>query len=105
MNARLSPKSWLPGVIILALSLVNLLLIKQNFDLRGQLTARAQNSFDATANALKRGEVVPAVSGMDLSGRPYRLDYKEDKRRQMLLFMSPSCSYCVQQAPTLACLA
>lgn len=99
MNPRpSSARSWLTGGIIFALCVVNILLVKQNFGLRGQLAALTQNKVDAAANSLKRGDVVPPVSGLDLAGRPYQLDYKEDKRRQMLLFISPSCAYCVQQA-------
>jgi peroxiredoxin len=90
--------SWLTAGLILALSLVNLLLIKQNFDLRKQLTERGKKT-DATANSLKDGEVVAPIVGTDLNGRPYELAYKGDGRRHLLLFFSPNCPYCVQQAP------
>jgi peroxiredoxin len=85
------------GGLILALSLVNLLLIKQNFDLRKQLSERG-TKIDATANSLKAGEFVAPVVGAHLNGQPYELKYKEDGRH-LLLFFSPDCPYCVAQAP------
>jgi peroxiredoxin len=99
MEKRASHRtSWLTVGLILALSLVNLLLIKQNFGLRQQLTERGKK-MDATANSLRDGEVVAPIVGTDLNGRPYELTYKGDGRRHLLLFFSPNCPYCVQQAP------
>lgn len=82
----------------MALSLVNLLLIKQNFDLRRQLAGSGKKT-GATANSLRPGEVVLPVSGSDLNGRPYELKYERGGRRHLLLFFSPDCPYCVEQAP------
>ncbi|HVG38064.1 MAG TPA: TlpA disulfide reductase family protein [Pyrinomonadaceae bacterium] len=93
-----SRTSWLAGGLILALSLVNLLLIKQNFDLRKQLSGPG-GKIGATANSLRAGEVVAPVAGSDLNGRPYELTYEAGGRRHLLLFFSPDCAYCVQQAP------
>jgi len=42
---------------------------------------------------------VAAVTGTDLDGRPYQLDYKKDGRHRLLLFFSPTCPYCQQQSP------
>jgi peroxiredoxin len=84
--------------LILGLILVNLLLVKQNFAMRRMLTARA----DAVAPAvksLKEGEVVTSIAGSDLNGRPYQLSYMNDERKRLIFYFSPSCSYCVQQAP------
>lgn len=80
------------------LGIVNLLLIRQNLDLRRQLAAGGR-TLDLTTNVLKPGDVVQAVTATDLEGRPYRLEYKKDGRHRLLLFFSPKCPYCEQQAP------
>lgn len=89
---------WLAAALILALSVLNLLLIKQNFSLRKQLNSAGR--IDASANSLKPGEVTTTpIAGIDLKDHPYQMTYGTDKRRHLLLFFSPSCPYCIQQAP------
>ncbi len=80
------------------LCVVNLLLIKQNLDLRKQLAAGAR-TVDLTTNFLQPGDVVAPVMATDLGGRSYLLDYKKDARQRLLLFFSPECPYCEQQSP------
>lgn len=92
-GARISPAV----VLILALSVSNVLLIKQNITLRRQLNSAG--SIDASANSLKPGEVVTPFAGTDLNGQPYQVQFGKDGRKQLLLFFSPSCPFCVQQAP------
>ena len=92
-----SRKSWLPAGLILILCVINLLLIKQNLDLRKQLAAGGRT--DLTTNVLKPGDLVSAVTATDLDGRPYQLNYKKDGRQRLLLFFSPNCPYCEQQSP------
>ena len=91
-------KSWLTIGLIVSLCVVNLLLIKQNFDLRTQLAAGAR-TIDLTTNVLQPGDIVSAVTAIDLDGRPYELGYKNDGRNRLLLFFSPNCPYCEQQSP------
>ena len=96
---KISPqKSWLSIGLILVLCVVNLLLIKQNLDLRKQLAAGGR-TLDLTTNFLQPGDVVAPVTATDLDGRPYQMDYKKDGRQRLLLFFSPSCPYCQQQSP------
>ena len=96
---RVSPqRSWLSIGLILILCVVNLLLIKQNLDLRKQLAAGGR-TIDLTTNFLQPGDVVAPVTATDLDGRPYQLDYKKDGRQRLLLFFSPNCPYCQQQSP------
>jgi peroxiredoxin len=90
--------SWVSGGLILTLIAVNLLLVKQNFAMRRQLTDRA-TALSPTAKSLKEGEVVASMVGSDLNGQPYELKYKSNERQRLLLYFSPSCAYCVQQAP------
>ena len=96
---KISPqKSWLSIGLILILCVVNLLLVRQNLDLRQQLAAGAR-TIDLTTNSLQPGDVVAPVTATDLDGRPYQLDYKKDGRQRLLLFFSPNCPYCQQQSP------
>src|SRR5215212_3336854 len=97
-NKRPSQKSWLTIGLILILCVVNLLLIKQNLDLRKQLAAGGR-AIDLTTNFLQPGDVVTSVTASDLDGRPYQLEYKKDGRQRLLLFFSPNCPYCQQQSP------
>ena len=88
---------WLAGLLILGLIAVNLLLAKQNFAMRRQLTERA-NAVDPSAKSLKKGQVVTSLAGADLDGRSYKLNYSKDGRKHLLFYFSPGCAYCVQQA-------
>src|SRR5262245_2826542 len=97
-NKSPSQKSWLTAGLLILLSVVNLLLIKQNLDLLKQLAAGGR-TIDVTTNALQPGDVVTPVTATDLEGHPYQLDYKKDGRARLLLFFSPTCPYCQQQSP------
>ena len=93
-----SAASLLAAGLVIALCVVNVLLIKQNIALRRRLTGRAK-TIDATANSLRAGESLSGLIGTDLSGQQYKLEYKRDGLQHVLLFFSPNCPYCVQQAP------
>lgn len=95
---RYSATAWLATGLIISLCVVNLMLIKQNFTLRRKLTLTAETR-DASARSLRGGEILAGFAGTDLSGQPYTFDYKKDGRKHLLLFLSPTCPYCVQQAP------
>lgn len=97
-SRRSSRRSWVAPLLILALIAVNLLLAKQNLAMRQQLRARAE-AVNPAAQSLKEGEVVSSIAGTDLDGRPYEVNYGKDERKRLLLYFSPSCTYCVQQAP------
>jgi peroxiredoxin len=97
-NKPSSQKSWLTIGLIAILCVVNLLLIKQNLDLRKQLAVGGR-TIDLTTNLLQPGDVVTSVTATDLDGRPYQLEYKKDGRQRLLLFFSPNCPYCQQQSP------
>lgn len=97
-NKVIAEKSWWTIGLIVILCTVNVLLIKQNLDLRRQL-ASGGRTLDVTTNFLQPGDVVTAVTATDLDGRPYQLDYKKDGRQRLLLFFSPDCPYCQQQSP------
>ena len=92
-----SLSKWIPAILIVALCVINLLLIRQNLEFRRLLAAGGRSKL--TANSLKVGDVVPALSGTDMDGRPFELNYNKDGRQRLLLFFSPDCPYCVKQAP------
>jgi peroxiredoxin len=84
--------------LILALGILNLLLIRQNFGLRKQLNVSGK--IEASANFLKPGEIMTTpFTGTDLKAQPYQMNYGKDGKRHLLLFFSPSCPYCVKQGP------
>jgi thiol-disulfide isomerase/thioredoxin len=91
-------KSWVAIGLIVILCVLDLLLIKQNLDLRKQLAAGGR-TLDLTKNFLQPGDVVTPVTATDLEGHPYLLDYKKDGRQRLILFFSPTCPYCQQQSP------
>ena len=97
-NGLSSRNSWVAGLLMLGLILVNLMLVKQNFAMRRELTARAE-AVDPAAKSLTAGDLVKSIAGSDLNGRPYELNYGKDERKHLLFYFSPSCAYCVQQAP------
>jgi hypothetical protein len=84
--------------LILALGILNLLLIRQNFSLRRQLNAAGK--IEASGNFLKPGEVMTIpITGTELNGQPYQMHYGKGRKQHLLLFFSPSCPYCIQQGP------
>lgn len=98
VEKKVRPTPWLAVTLISALSILNLLLIRQNFSLKRQLTAAGR--IEASANSLKPGEAVTTpIAGTDLRGQPYQMYYRNDGKRHLLLFFSPSCPYCIQQGP------
>ena len=93
-----SPTLWFAVALILLLGIVNLLLIRQNFELRKQLLLGAR-TFDGTTNVLKPGDVVAGVTATDLNGQPYQVEYKRDGRHHLFFYFSPHCPFCEQQSP------
>ncbi|MET0648506.1 MAG: redoxin domain-containing protein [Pyrinomonadaceae bacterium] len=82
--------------LILTLMAVNLLLIRQNFALRHQLSEVGRRN--EPPDALKVGETVGPLVGKDLNGQPFEVKYQKEGRRHLLFYFSPGCPYCVQQA-------
>jgi hypothetical protein len=77
--------------LIPALMMVNLLLIRQNFALRRQLSEVGRSE---TPNVPKVGEMVAPIIGTDLNGQPLEVKYQKDGRRHLLFYFSPNCPYC-----------
>jgi peroxiredoxin len=97
-SRRSSKSSWVAALLILGLTAVNLLLAKQNLAMRQQLRVQAE-AVNPAGQSLREGEVVASIGGTDLGGRSYEVNYSKDERKHLLLYFSPTCTYCVQQAP------
>src|SRR5205809_807512 len=88
-----SMTQWLGVALIIALGVVNVLLFRQNLLLRKQLRA------GKSVQTFRGGEQVEPINGIDLQGQPYAINFTKSGRQHLLLFFSPSCPYCLQQAP------
>lgn len=97
-NLPSSMQPRIATVLIVGLIAINLLLAKQNLGMRQQLRAQA-DAVSPARQSLKEGEIVSPIVGRSLDGRPYELNYGKDERKHLLFYFSPSCTYCVQQAP------
>jgi thiol-disulfide isomerase/thioredoxin len=96
-NKSSVPK-WITTVLIVMLCVVNVLLIKQNLDLRKKLAGGAK-IVDLTKNYLQAGDTVAQVTATGFDGQPRELDYKKEGKPRLVLFFSPTCQYCKQQMP------
>jgi thiol-disulfide isomerase/thioredoxin len=97
-NKSSAPKSWITAALIVLLCVVNVLLIKQNLDLRKKLAGGAK-IVDLTRNYLQPGDTVAEVTATSFDGQPREIDYKKDGKPRLVLFFSPTCQYCKQQMP------
>jgi len=84
---------WLGAILIVALGAVNLLLLRQNLTLRKQLSG------GTVSNAFHGGERLDGFTGVDLNGQQLAIDFNRPGRKHIILYLSPSCPYCFQQAP------
>ena len=75
-------------VVILAVS--NVLLLRQNLQLRNML-----KKFEP--DRLKAGDKLESFSALGLHGENIAIDFTSDAPRRVLLFLSPACPYCREQ--------
>ncbi|HEY6806999.1 MAG TPA: TlpA disulfide reductase family protein [Pyrinomonadaceae bacterium] len=97
-NRSSAPRSWITTVVVVLLCVVNVLLIKQNFDLRKKLAGGAK-IIDLTKNYLQPGDTVAEVTATGFDGQPREIDYKKGGKPRLVLFFSPTCQYCKHQMP------
>jgi peroxiredoxin len=86
------------GCLILGLVVLNLALIIQNRNLRGS-QARGNSV------VLKEGDLVPSLSGLDIDGKEFTLDFTSDSRKALILIFSPRCGYCTKNMPNWTAIA
>lgn len=75
------------GVVILALAVSNVLLIRQNLQLRAALAAGGPE-------APRAGDVFPAFAAAGLRGEQISVSYPEAGAKRVLLYFTPTCRYC-----------
>jgi peroxiredoxin len=84
-----------PWVLVAVLAASNVMLLRKNSALRGGLRGSARGS---EAKQLKRGDVLQSFQLIGLDGSRASLSFPTD-RTLVLLYFSPTCLYCWQQAP------
>jgi hypothetical protein len=76
-----------------ALLLVNFLLVQQNKKLK-VLAGRPDRALE-----IKPGAALPPLEGFDRNGVRHRVDYGQDRRKTVLLVLSPLCRVCDENMP------
>jgi peroxiredoxin len=94
-----SPLLFSKGSVIL-FGLLGLILIAANVALFIQnLNLKARTTDSAIPLAVKIGSVVPALSGFDIYGKEFTLEYANDSRKAILFIFSPDCGFCTKNMP------
>jgi|ERR1043165_195892 peroxiredoxin len=86
----LSTLSWL---VTLVLVVCNLLLIRQNSQLRGLV-----QDLEA-AQRIQVGDKLSSFKASDLEGKPTEVRFAENNLKKIVLFSSISCPFCKKQNP------
>lgn len=76
-----------------ALLALNIALVRQNRQLKAQLSGPAPG-MEATS-----GAPVPDLRGFDVSGQPLTVAYGQDSRPVLVFVFSPTCAFCEQNWP------
>ena len=84
--------NWYLWLFLAALTVVNILLLQQNIQLRARIEKY-------NPQPLKIGEKVEAFSGKGLNGELIKINYSESTKKRLFLYFTPSCKYCHQQFP------
>lgn len=80
-------------LIALCLLALNVVLLKQNRDLKNEKTNRL-----ATPE-LAVGTQLSVLRGRNLNGNQEEISFGNDKRKSVLLILSPECSFCEKNLP------
>lgn len=75
------------------LLVINVLLVSQNKKLKSSVEKGGRSM------EIQPGTQLPAVTGVDLNGKPLTLEYGQDSRRTLLLVFSPACRFCKENMP------
>jgi peroxiredoxin len=78
------------GVLIFSFAAANLLLIRQNLQLRAALRSYQPDE-------LRPGDKLPPFSAKGLGGEPLSVSYEGRGPKRVLLFFTPTCRYCHRQ--------
>jgi peroxiredoxin len=89
MTNRASITLW---VALCALAIVNVLLIRQNLQMRAEISR-------SKPAGLEGGDTVPGFVAQGLRGEPISISYTGKEATRVLLYFTPSCPYCQEQFP------
>jgi peroxiredoxin len=86
-------RSILWWLLLVAVVGLNLLLLKQNRDLKILIAKSPREA------VVKPGQVLPALHGKTINGESLTVSYGNDTRKTVLLVFSPGCDFCSQNMP------
>jgi peroxiredoxin len=86
-------RSTLWWLLLAAVVGLNLLLLKQNRDLKIAIAKSPRET------VVKPGQVLPALHGKTIDGESLTVSYGNDTRKTVLLVFAPGCDYCTQNMP------
>lgn len=86
-NTRKKLPAVAAGVLIFLFATANLLLIRQNLQLRAGLRRYQPDELQA-------GDRLPPFSAKELGGEPLAVSYDGRGPKRVLLFFTPTCRYC-----------
>jgi peroxiredoxin len=75
------------------LVVINILLMGQNKKLKSSVEKGGRSM------EIQPGTQLPPITGIDLNGNQFKLDYGQDPRKTLLLVFSPSCRFCKENMP------
>lgn len=75
-------------VCAIALAVANILLIRQNKDLKGTIRSLSK------ASEVQQGVIVPPLKGTDGNGNRISIEYDRENKRTLHLVFAPSCGVC-----------
>lgn len=87
-----------------AFLIANILLIKQNFELKALLIEHTgapgnQPPGDGRPVELAPGQVLTSLNGIDIEGNRTSIAYNQDARKTLLLSFAPECAPCEENMP------
>jgi len=86
-------RSTLWVLLLVAVVGLNLLLLKQNRDLKIAMAKSPRET------VVKPGRVLPALHGKTINGESLTVSYGNDIRKTVLLVFAPGCDFCSQNMP------
>jgi hypothetical protein len=80
-------------LMMTVLVVINLSLLIQNKTLKSTVEKRGRSM------EIQPGTQLPPITGIDLNGNRFTMDYGQDPRKTLLLVFSPGCRFCKENMP------
>lgn len=84
--------TWILGMLIVGLVGVNILLLRQNLQMRTQLS-------ELQPQKLAVGDFIQSFTAKDLKEEAVSIDFSNNSKKRFLFYFTPTCIYCKQQFP------